>query len=332
MSRRGPRLTPPGDYAIAAMMQALENDSSRNALGDRTALKTSGVFQVRVPATYNLRRAMRFEAVQRALENMNREIAKHVYALERTYVLDATYVSTPYYERRYPVDDEGVYKLKKMKSAKLGLVRGLNTGIVVVCMVVDEHVSDQILFEPLLRMVLDRGGIIHGGGILGDAGFNKREHYEMVRAHGGTAYLDFDRNALPSRKQGHEAYNLQLQLYKEHMELWLRFYGFRSLIESTNHSIKTVKRILRARTPMARETEAMALITAYNMSRLPELRFKYRIDLPFLDAHGIDVIDELITRRERPTLIGPAERDIEMGAHAPQIHIPDIGVIPGTLV
>ncbi len=196
--------------------------------------------------------------------------------------------------------------MQKIKNAKLFIVRGLKTGVPVAVAVTDEYVSDQTMFESLLHQILDKGAILTGGGVLADAGFNKRWHYEFVAGNQGRAFLDLDSGALPSNGQ-FPHYDEQYRLYKDHRDEWASFFCYRSLIETTNHALKSIKMILRARKPISREIEALALVAYYSLSRLPELWLKYRIDLPFADTRALDFISDAMRPRRRRAALGREE-------------------------
>jgi hypothetical protein len=307
MAERGHPSITLGDLVIATIIQAMENDSSRDALSDHDGLTKGGWFSGHVPRSYKLRRSMLREDLRDQLLRVIAEIAKHVYQLERWYAIDSTYCKTSYYEGWANVStDDGKSHMQKIKNAKLFIARGLKSGVPVAVAVTDEYVGDQTMFEPLLRQMLDKGAILKGGGVIADAGFNKRQHYDLIATHGGRAFLDFDSDALPSNgKFPH--YDEQYRLYKAHRDEWASFFCYRSLIETTNHALKSIKMILRARKPISREIEALALVAYYSLSRLPELWLKYRIDLPFVDTQALGFISDAMRPRRRGAALGPEE-------------------------
>lgn len=319
-----------GDYAIGAIIQAIENDPSRTALTDRKGLAATEMFK-RLPSSYSLRREMQSLELRDALAMINFEIAKYVYPHERWYVIDATYMASHYYEKWGWVSVDGGPRIyKKMKTTKVFAVRGRDTGIVVGVIVADESVNDQTMFVPLLKALLEHGAIIRGGGILADAGFNKQEHYELVKAAGGLAFLDFDRNAKSSNGK-HPHYDEQLRLYKRNLDIWHSYFDYRSLIEATNHAIKSIKRSLRAKTEMARECEVLALIAGYNLYRLPELRLTRGIDLPFVDDRALKHIEEAIRKKRNPTSLGPVEAEMEAICADRLVAVPRLGWLRGAM-
>lgn len=296
---------------IGAIVQAIEDDASRSALTDRKSLLAANIFDY-VPSSYNLRRAMISLELRDGLREVSREISKHIYSLERWYAIDATSFPTRYCEKRvwvHPEDGPPIYE--KMKTCKLFAARGLVTGVVAEMAVTDYNINDQDMFVPIFRSLIDGGAIVRGGGgILADAGFNKRDHYELVASFGGQPFLDFDRNAVPS-KDDHSVFNQQLKLYREQLDRWYTYYDPRALIESTNHGIKSIKRAIRARTELARENEILALVAGFNLSRLPELRLTSKIDLPFVDAGAVAFIDEAVRAKRRKAALGSVEIAME---------------------
>lgn len=320
-----------GDYAVGAIIQAIENDPSRKALTDRKGLSATNMFK-RLPSSFSLRRAMQNVELRDALALIYFELAKYVYPYERWYVIDATYLASRYYEKWGWVSIDGGPRIyKKMKSTKVFVVRGRDTGIVVAVIAADENVSDQTMFVPLFDMLIQRGAIVRGGGILADAGFNKKEHYELVKKAGGEAFLDFDRNAcLSEGKSPH--YDSQLMLYRGNLDAWHSYFDLRSLIEATNHAVKSIKRSLRAKTEIAREIEVLALIIGYNVYRLPELRLTRGIDLPFVDDVALRYIDEAIKKKRNQVVLGPVENEIEILCAERSISVPRVGWLRGAML
>lgn len=290
-----------GDLVIGAVYQAMENDHSRDALSDRPALMASGMFAGAVPSAYNLRRAMLSTDLRDELVKGIHRLSDLVLEKERWFLIDATYMSTPYYRGTMDVvEDDGSVIRKRVKNAKLFLARGLKTGVVIAWTITDGSVNDQTQFEPLLTQIVSHGGTVRGGGVLADAGFNKQDHYETVGRMGGRAFLDFDANAQSTNGKS-PYYDKQLALYRDDRDAWCEIYDFRSLCESLNHAIKTpFKDVLNAQTAITRENEALALILAYNLARVPELRSKFRLDLPFADAKAMAFVDGAIQRKRRP--------------------------------
>jgi hypothetical protein len=302
-----------GRLVVGAIIQALENDPSRTALSNDEAMRASGVFGGAPPAPYTLRQAMLHRPdLLDGLKRVNAEIAKHVYPLERWYIIDATYLKSPYYQKQILVRPAGGSPMYiPSKTTKVFVFRGRDTGVVVAVVVADENVSDQTVFEPMFKTLMAQGAIIRGGGILADAGFNKREFYDMVKEEGGQAFLDFDSAAKPTSAGRFSHYNEQLRLYKENRDQWHAFFDFRPLIEQTNHSMKSIKRIIRAKNELSREAEVLALVAGYSLSRLPELRLKYKLDLPFVDEAAVRYIDDAITKKRQRAAIGSVEIAVE---------------------
>jgi hypothetical protein len=86
-----------------AIIQALKNDPSRTALSNDEAMRASGVFGGSPRAPYMLRQAMSHRPdLLDGLKRVSAEIAKHIYPLERWYIIDATYLKSPYYEKQNP--------------------------------------------------------------------------------------------------------------------------------------------------------------------------------------------------------------------------------------
>jgi hypothetical protein len=281
-------------------MAAMENDQSRDALSDRKALRDSGLFAVGPPAAYTLRRSMVRADVLAGLRYILSEIAKYIYFLERWYVIDATYVKTPFYQKIAQVNEKGARVWKKVKSAKVFIVRGLKTGIPVAALITDDNVNDQVVFPILFDQMMKAGAIIRGGGFIGDAGFNKAEHFELVHKHGGRAFFGFDSNAQTTngRCPHHDE---QLIFLKTKRDEWDATYNQRELIESTNHAIKTLfKRAFRAKFEISRDNEAFGLLAMYALSRLPEARLLHKIDLPFADDEAIAFIDKALRPKRQP--------------------------------
>lgn len=306
MLKKGGQRNSVGDLLRAAVITAVENDASRDALSDREALRAAGWMRG-APSAYSLRRAMKSSELRDALRLTFAEVAKMVYHLERWYVVDGTHMKTPFYRKSVRAKNKNEWR--KVKIAQIVLFRGLKTGVPVAVHISDGDEAEQPTFAPMLEGLIARGASIRGGGILSDAGFNAREHYELVAKHGGQAFLDVDSNAVDSGGK-YPHFDAQLKMYDEDKDRWHNFYDFRSLIETTNHAVKSVKRVIRAQSEIARENEVLALVLGYALSRLPELRLVHRIDLPFMDERGIAFIDAAVAKK-RTRSLGPEELRVE---------------------
>lgn len=290
-----------GDIVIAAVLTALENDPSRDALSDREALKASGMFQYLPPAAFTLRRSMALTDLRDELRDRLYDLAACVYDIERWYVIDATYFKAPYFRKyAWVTETNGTVVLKKIKLAKVYIARGLVTGVPVAWTVCDDYTNDSTQFEPLMEQILMRGASVRRGGVLADAGFSKKTHYELVARAGGRAFLDFDWNAKPSNG-AHPHYDEMYEIWKNNRDEWYTFAGKRSLIETTNHAIKTpIKPMLRAQKDVPRENEVLALLLGYSLTRFPELVLKHKIKLPeFADAACRAFMNEAIRPKRR---------------------------------
>ena len=305
--RGRPQLTL-GHILVGLGLQGMENDQSRDALSDRKTLaKHSDLFQVAPPAAYTLRRNVFRHDVNDGWKYALGEIAKIVHPLERWYIVDATYFKTPYYQKQVQVtEDTGEVVWKDVKCAKVFLMRGLKTGVPVAALVTDDNFSDQRAFPLIFKRLMDQGAIIRGGGIIGDAGFNAHEHFQLVHARGGKAFLAF--KVRPKSTNGlYPHFDDMRDLYLNHRDKYMETYNPRALIENTNHNIKTLfKRVIRAQREQSRECEVLALIVVYALSRLPRLRLEKKIDLPFVDEKALRFIDkELAPKRKRKTEFHP---------------------------
>lgn len=311
MRKRGRPSHLVGDLVTAAILTAMENDPSRDALSDRQALEHSGIF-TRVPTGYTLRRAMQSEYLRDALRSVFSELAKHVFALERWFCIDGTYLKSPYYRPFIKVKNpDGAEIWRRSKSTCLVVARGLLTGVPVSLFVGNDNLSEGTVFRPMLDDMLARGAIIRGGGILADAAYNApKENYDYVAQHGGKAFLDMDSDYVSSNgKLPH--FDEQFELYKRNRAQWDSYYDYRVLIETTNHGIKSIKRVIRAQTEIARESEALALIVGYAITRLPEIRLVHGVALPFVDDAALAFLEHAVAKKRWGPALGQAEIEVE---------------------
>lgn len=290
-----------GDLMIGAVITAMEDDHSNDALSDREGLAQSGLFVGNVPRAYSLRRAMLSTDLRDELIKANQKIVNLVLKEERWFHIDATVMSTPYYEKWITVlDDDGKPVLKKIVNTKVYLARARATGVIVAVMIADDNNNDQPFFIPMMEQIFAHGGSVNGGGVATDAGFNKREHYEYVYQRGGRAFLDFDNGAKHSGGK-YPHYDEQFAHYhSEDKTYWNAFYDSRVLSESLNQAIKTpIKEVLMSRLEITRENEVRALVLAYNLGRIPELRSKFKVELPFADEQALALVDRAVRRKRR---------------------------------
>jgi hypothetical protein len=276
-----------GDLLVCAGLAGYNNKASRFAIGDPKMLQ--GLCAGKVPKPYTLRAAMRRTEYNAAVRVAIDRTIEAVRDLEHEFAIDSTYLKTPNSEivtqKRFGKELE----IRKVLSAKLFLAVGTKTLVAVGSIVANDNESDQNQFVPLVQMFEKLFAIKI---ITADAGFNDKGHYEYVKALGARAFLDFDRNSKPNGSP-HRDEMLAMRLNEDSPE-WSLGYGLRKLIETANSVLKRrIKRMIRARTELARENEILTVVLIYNLIRLLVARKKFGIELAFADAKAMAVIDAI---------------------------------------
>jgi hypothetical protein len=278
-----------GDLLVCGALAGYNNKASRFAIGDPEML--AGLCAGQVPAAYTLRAAMRRMEYNAAVRVAIDKTIECVREIEHIFAIDSTHFRTPNSEivtqQRY---GKKVIAIRST-SAKLFLAVGIKTLVAVASIVTNENESDQNQFVPLVRMFEKLFAVKI---ITADAGFNDQEHYEYVKALGARAFLDFDRNSKPNGSPHRD--EMRAIWKNEDSPEWSEGYGLRKLVETANSVLKKrIKKVIRARSELARENEILTMVLVYNLTRLLVARKKHGIEIPFADAQAMAVIDGIET-------------------------------------
>lgn len=284
----GPGRTPirRGDILVAAGLAAYLNRPSRKAISDPKELRR--FFGGPVPAAITLRLRMREEWFTDVVQQAIVKVGNCVRNMAHDFSLDATYLRTPLSEITAKLVKGSKRLTIAVKSCKLFVATDCKTLIPVAATVTNEFVNDQTQFVPLFNQFANRFLIDR---VFADAGFNSAEHYELVAAYGGRAFIDFQAGSKPQK--GFPHYNEMLALYlDEDSNEWDRNYNQRPKIETLNSVLKrTIKRALRARSERGRLNEALLAVLAMGLCRLHMARLQYNVAIPFADDRALAVVD-----------------------------------------
>lgn len=292
---RGPgRGRPPtcyGDLLVVGGLARYHDDSSRYALPDPEMLVAGGYLQRPYPPQAStLRDHMRTEAMRAMLVAAFNTTAGTVRNLETHFVMDSTHLHTPNSELTFEKRGINGSVRFKSKNVKLNIAAGLRTHVMTGLIVMGEHQSDQTAFIPTLEQFWDRFRI---DVVYADAGYDDGEHFEAVAARGGVAMIDF-RNPGGKGPQGLPHYDAQLARYQADPAEYLENYHVRSLAETVNSTfMRTIANGLRSRYSECLVAEAWLLCIVYNLIRLLHARAEFAIDIPWLDARALRVVDGL---------------------------------------
>ncbi|MGZ5095232.1 MAG: transposase [Burkholderiales bacterium] len=137
--------------------------------------------------------------------------------------------------------------------------------------------------------------------VFADAGYYSPENYKAAHSKGAEVFIDFPVDAQPCGFPHHDEQLAHCNANgRDGDERWNAGYRWRPLVESANSMLKRViKRIVRARTEEARETELLLALLAHNLCQLAMARAEYGMDIPFADQRALAIIDAVIKQPTR---------------------------------
>lgn len=149
------------------------------------------------------------------------------------------------------------------KWLKAHICTGVRTNIITSAVITDANGSDPKQFSELVEKTSE-GFVIRE--VSADLAYTSRENHEIVRDHGGVAYIPFRSNAT-GRADGSLLWKKMYHYFQFNKEEYLEHYHKRSNIEATNAAIKKkFGETLKSKNPIAQRNELLAKFIAYNIT------------------------------------------------------------------
>lgn len=154
--------------------------------------------------------------------------------IDRQFAIDSTRILCSGY--RIITDWKTGDKKEVHDWVRLHLICGVYTKVIPAASVSNSFGDEKKYLEPLVRSTLDLGFKMEG--LAGDKNYSSKKNLRLLTELGITPYLTFKKNSVKSRKEEDATWNDALQKYRSKEDEVMRHYRNRSLVETTNSSLK----------------------------------------------------------------------------------------------
>jgi len=218
------------DVVYAGTMKVYTTFSGRRATSDIRACEQAGLVE-KMPAYNSVFRYLEKPELTPLLKTLVDMSAKPLRPVETTFAIDGTGFSTNVYARwfdhRYGKEKKGNRKWVKLHASV-----GTLTNIVTAAEITESDVNDATQFVGLVERNVNNG---FKGDYSADKAYLSHNNMAVVEKHGGTLYVPFKSNSLPT---GSAAWERLYHLFSVEKEEFLRHYHQRSNVESTFSMMK----------------------------------------------------------------------------------------------
>lgn len=178
--------------------------------------------------------------------------------VETTFAPDSSGFATSRYAKWF--DEKWGINRQKAEWIKCHLVCGVKTNIVTAAVVDEKNSGDCPQFGPLIRKTAENFTVKE---VPADKAYLSNENLELLETLGGTAFIPFKSNSLPS---GTPLWERMYHYFAYRRDEFLAHYHQRSNVESTFSMIKRkFGDGLRSKTDIALKNETLAKVLAHNL-------------------------------------------------------------------
>ena len=193
--------------------------------------------------------------------------------LESDFAADSSGFSTSVYDRWF--DYKWGREKKEARWIKAHIMCGVKTNIVTAVEVTETAAHDAQFFAPLVETTAREFDVQE---VSADKAYLSRKNLHAVEDVGGTAYIPFKSNSLPSPRNGQNRDSLwesAYHFYQLHRAEFLGFYHKRSNVETTFSMIKAkFGAAVRAKTAVSQVNEVLVKILCHNIVVLIQSMFE----------------------------------------------------------
>ena len=266
-----PRL-PLSDMVFAAGTKVYSTMSGRRAMTDVRNAQAN--YQLdKTPSFNSILGYLKKPEMAPLLKALIERSALPLKGLESDFAADSSGFSTSVYDRWF--DYKWGREKKEARWIKAHIMCGVKTNIVTAVEVTETAAHDAQFFAPLVGTTAREFDVQE---VSADKAYLSRKNLHAVEDVGGTAYIPFKSNSLPSPRNGQNWDSLwesAYHFYQLHRAEFLGFYHKRSNVETTFSMIKAkFGAAVRAKTAVSQINEVLVKILCHNIVVLIQSMFE----------------------------------------------------------
>ena len=250
------------DIIKSLLVMAFHGMSYRRAKSDIISLYETHLIDT-IPKKSTLHKYMNLKETKKIVESLIQHTSLFFREHEDTLIVDSTWISKRMYTGGFKkVHDKTSATHAKCRKIHLGVLK--NSHIIAVCKTSDGLTHDNKLFKDLITIPVKNGFELTT--LLADKGYCSKNNYFLCESLNiKNAFIDFKSNAIPQKGKSF-AWRRQLELFKEHPEIWKENYRYRVIVEGVISSIKRkCLNYLRSKKPIAMDTELLLKCLIHNL-------------------------------------------------------------------
>ena len=266
-----PRL-PLSDMVFAVGTKVYSTMSGRRAMTDVRNAQANEQLD-KTPSFNSILGYLKKPEMAPLLKSLIEQSALPLKGLESDFAADSSGFSTSVYDRWF--DHKWGREKKEARWIKAHIMCGVKTNIVTAVEVTETAAHDAQFFAPLVGTTA-RGFDVQE--VSADKAYLSRKSLHAVEDVGGTAYIPFKSNSLPTPRNGQNRDSLwesAYHFYQLHRTEFLGFYHKRSNVETTFSMIKAkFGAAVRAKTAVSQVNEVLVKILCHNIVVLIQSLFE----------------------------------------------------------
>lgn len=273
-----PRL-PLSDMVFSAGTKVYSTMSCRRAMTDVRNAQANDQLD-KTPSFNSILGYLKKPEMTPLLKTLIEQSALPLKGVESDFAADSSGFSTSVYDRWF--DYKWGKEKKEARWIKAHIMCGVKTNIVTAVEVTETAAHDSPFFGPFVKTTARNFEVQE---VSADKAYLSRNNLRAVEAVGGTAYIPFKSNSLPSPLNGRDPlWERAYHFYQFHRAAFLDYYHKRSNVETTFSMVKAkFGPAVRAKTPVAQVNEVLVKILCHNVVVLIQSMFELGITHAFWD-------------------------------------------------